>query len=37
MGFKIAMNCLNVGRIKIGCVEIERCKNVITYALEHAT
>ncbi len=35
-GFKIAMNCLNVGRIKIGLGEIERSKYVIDLAVSYA-
>jgi len=35
-GFKIALNCLNVGRIKIGSAEVEKCKTVISQALQYA-
>jgi|TARA_B110000858_G_scaffold2499_1_gene2763 alkylation response protein AidB-like acyl-CoA dehydrogenase len=35
-GFKIAMNSLNVGRIKLGAAGIDAQKRVITFAVEYA-
>lgn len=35
-GFKIAVNVLNVGRIKLGAGVINGCKTVTTYALNYA-
>lgn len=32
-GFKIAVNCLNVGRIKMGAAETERSKCIISLAV----
>ena len=36
-GFKVALNCLNVGRIKIGLAEVERCKYIINLAVAYAS
>lgn len=35
-GFKIAVNVLNVGRIKLGCGAINGCKDVATKSTEYA-
>ena len=35
-GFKIAMNSLNVGRIKLGVAVIGAAKKIINYAVSYA-
>jgi len=36
MGFKIAVNILNIGRVKLGCGVIGGCKEVINQATQYA-
>ncbi|MCI4671302.1 MAG: acyl-CoA dehydrogenase family protein [Bacteroidia bacterium] len=36
MGFKIAVNILNIGRIKLGCGVIGGCKELITQSTQYA-